>query len=131
MNLVHLRENGPYAFHAEIRLGDKAIGYRATLCRCGQSKNKPFCDSAHLEAKFQATGEPASLETEMLAERGGPLQVEPTLNGPLLVRGNLELCCGTGRVVLRTAEARLCRCGRSRNKPLCDGSHVAAGFRSD
>ena len=27
---------------------------RATLCRCGQSKNKPFCDNSHLEARFRA-----------------------------------------------------------------------------
>jgi len=130
VNLIHLRENGPLAVHADIRLDGKPIGYRATLCRCGQSKNKPFCDSSHIAAKFQATGEPPSLETEMLPERKGPLQVEPTLNGPLKVCGNVEICCGTGRVMLRTTEARLCRCGHSKNKPLCDGSHVAAGFSS-
>lgn len=27
---------------------------RATLCRCGQSQNKPFCDNSHLEAQFRA-----------------------------------------------------------------------------
>ena len=27
---------------------------RAALCRCGQSKNKPFCDNSHLEARFRA-----------------------------------------------------------------------------
>jgi len=26
---------------------------RVTLCRCGQSKNKPFCDGSHVEVKFQ------------------------------------------------------------------------------
>ena len=29
---------------------------RATLCRCGLSKNKPFCDNSHLTAKFEAPG---------------------------------------------------------------------------
>lgn len=29
---------------------------RATLCRCGQSRNKPFCDNEHLRIKFQAPG---------------------------------------------------------------------------
>lgn len=29
---------------------------RATLCRCGLSKNKPFCDNSHLTAKFKAPG---------------------------------------------------------------------------
>jgi CDGSH-type Zn-finger protein len=30
------------------------IRNRATLCRCGQSKNKPFCDSVHAAIKFRA-----------------------------------------------------------------------------
>ncbi|HET7310908.1 MAG TPA: (4Fe-4S)-binding protein [Mycobacteriales bacterium] len=29
---------------------------RATLCRCGLSKNKPFCDNSHLTGKFKAPG---------------------------------------------------------------------------
>jgi len=29
---------------------------RATLCRCGLSKNKPFCDNSHLAGKFHAPG---------------------------------------------------------------------------
>jgi CDGSH-type Zn-finger protein len=44
------------------------------------------------------------------------------------VRGNLEICAGSGRTVARITEARLCRCGQSGNKPFCDLSHLAAGF---
>ena len=44
------------------------------------------------------------------------------------VRGNLEICAGTGRAVARVTEAKLCRCGHSKNKPFCDLSHLAAGF---
>ncbi|TIM35779.1 MAG: iron-binding protein, partial [Mesorhizobium sp.] len=42
VNTVRIRENGPLALHAEIVLGDETF-YRATLCRCGASENKPFC----------------------------------------------------------------------------------------
>jgi uncharacterized Fe-S cluster protein YjdI/CDGSH-type Zn-finger protein len=45
VNTVRLRENGPLAFEAPILLrGEMLEGVRATLCRCGQSQNKPFCD---------------------------------------------------------------------------------------
>jgi len=28
---------------------------RVTLCRCGKSKNKPFCDRSHIAAGFVAS----------------------------------------------------------------------------
>jgi len=62
--------------------------------------------------------------------RDGPVQVVPLADGPLHVHGNLEVCAGTGHTIARITEARLCRCGQSRNKPFCDGSHVAAGFQA-
>jgi uncharacterized Fe-S cluster protein YjdI/CDGSH-type Zn-finger protein len=31
---------------------------RATLCRCGQSRHKPFCDNQHLKVEFKAPGVP-------------------------------------------------------------------------
>jgi CDGSH-type Zn-finger protein/uncharacterized Fe-S cluster protein YjdI len=128
VNLIRVRENGPLAVHAAILLRREPVGYRATLCRCGQSRNKPYCDGAHAAAGFTATGEPGTLDTTMLAVRDGPLEIQPLKNGPLHVSGNLELCSGTGRAVLRTTETRLCRCGQSQNKPFCDGSHAGAGF---
>ena len=54
----------------------------------------------------------------------------PTTDGPLQVRGNMEIISGTGRVVARIESARLCRCGASNTKPFCDGSHERIGFRS-
>ncbi|MFY0080376.1 CDGSH iron-sulfur domain-containing protein, partial [Acinetobacter baumannii] len=71
INLVQLRENGPIGFRAELLLDGQPIGYRATLCRCGASKNKPFCDGSHNAIHFQATGEPATKDSQPLAERGG------------------------------------------------------------
>jgi CDGSH-type Zn-finger protein/uncharacterized Fe-S cluster protein YjdI len=128
VNTLRVRENGPYAVHAPIVLAGADDGHRATLCRCGQSRRKPWCDGSHVGAAFQASGEPPTGATEALAVRDGPLHVTPLANGPLQVQGNLEICAGTGRTVARITEARLCRCGQSRNKPFCDLSHVAAGF---
>jgi len=43
----------------EVRREDSTIEVlpRATLCRCGASNHKPFCDNEHLKVGFQAPGE--------------------------------------------------------------------------
>jgi CDGSH-type Zn-finger protein/uncharacterized Fe-S cluster protein YjdI len=131
VNTVRVRENGPLAVEAELLIGGQPQpNPRATLCRCGQSQSKPFCDSSHVAAAFVATGEPAAATFIALEVRNGPLDVRPLPNGPLRVVGNLELVSGTGRTFNKLSEAYLCRCGHSKNKPYCDGSHKAAGFEA-
>lgn len=130
VNLSSIRESGPYAFKGQLELDGEPIGYRATLCRCGASRNKPFCDGSHHDVGFSATGEPPSGKTDALAVRNGVLAIDPQLNGPLSVRGNLEITSGTGRVVARVTTAKLCRCGGSATKPFCDGTHAKIGFKS-
>jgi CDGSH-type Zn-finger protein/uncharacterized Fe-S cluster protein YjdI len=130
VNLLSIREAGPYAVRAQMLLDGEPADFRATLCRCGASKNKPFCDGSHHEVAFSASGEPATGKADMLPVRDGPLAIEPEPDGPLAVRGNLEITSGTGRVVARLTSARLCRCGGSANKPFCDGTHASIGFRS-
>lgn len=44
-------------------------------------------------------------------------------NGPYIVKGETELLDGEGKVVQASSELHLCRCGLSKNKPFCDGSH--------
>jgi CDGSH-type Zn-finger protein len=128
VNTVRLRENGPLAVHAEIVLGGETL-FRATLCRCGASQNKPFCDNSHIKAGFSATGEPPLKEAPAtLDARNGPLTITPTTNGPLKVEGNAEIVTGTGHTIDRTTRTFLCRCGHSANKPFCDGSHKRVGF---
>lgn len=131
VNTVNLREDGPYAVKAPIVLDGVEIGYRATLCRCGASKNKPFCDGSHKDIGFKVTGEPETRESEPLVVRDGPLTITPQSNGPLQVDGNLEICAGTGRNIDRVQTARLCRCGGSKTKPFCDNTHLKIGFKSD
>lgn len=132
VNTLRIRENGPLAIEAEVQIaGQPQATPRATLCRCGHSKNKPFCDGAHVAAGFTASGEPAAKDAAALESRNGPLNVQPQPNGPLLVTGNLEIVSGTGRTTDRTTRTWLCRCGQSQKKPYCDGSHKAAGFVAD
>ncbi|MBI3440153.1 MAG: CDGSH iron-sulfur domain-containing protein [Proteobacteria bacterium] len=131
VNLIRVLEGGPNAFRGDLRIDGDPIGYRATLCRCGASKNKPYCDGSHHEIHFDATGEPPTGEnTAMLEVRDGPIDIVPETDGPLMVRGNMELVSGTGRMLARLTTARFCRCGHSQNKPFCDGAHAKIGFKS-
>ena len=97
VNLLRIRENGPLAFEAPLLVrGIAEPTPRATLCRCGASANKPYCDGSHTAAGFTATGEPAIKEFVELEARNGPVEVSPQPNGPLKVVGNLEVISGTG-----------------------------------
>lgn len=55
-------------------------------------------------------------------------------DGPLYLRGNIEIQNAEGETLLEDTRVALCRCGASENKPLCDDSHeqidfnAAAGF---
>ena len=129
VNLAAVREAGPYAFRGDLRLSGAPAGFRVTLCRCGASHNKPYCDGSHHDVGFRASGEPPTGVADMLPVRDGLLAIQPEANGPLQVQGNLEITSGTGRVVARVQAARLCRCGGSQTKPFCDGTHAKIGFR--
>lgn len=51
-------------------------------------------------------------------------------NGPALVKGEFRLK-EKGEWVAKNGPVALCRCGHSKNKPYCDGSHKAADFRAE
>ena len=54
--------------------------------------------------------------------------IVPMPNGPLYVRGQLQLRSADADVTIDDVRLALCRCGQSRNKPFCDNSHRDAGF---
>lgn len=128
VNVIRVLENGPLMVAADLRIEGHEPRIRATLCRCGDSKNKPFCDGRHKASNFTATGEPLTEDSEPLEVRDGPLEITPFPDGPLGVSGNVEICAGTGRTLKRVKKTALCRCGASKNKPYCDGSHRKIGF---
>lgn len=131
VNTIRILENGPLAVHADMQIDKLQSLCRATLCRCGASQNKPFCDGSHKTAGFKATGEPSTQESEPLKERGGRLNISQAQNGPLMLDGNMEIIAGTGRTLLRTQQTALCRCGASKSKPYCDGSHFKVNFTTE
>ena len=58
--------------------------------------------------------------------------IKPMKDGPLVAQGipNLQDPVGTDVKPEKPASG-LCRCGQSKNKPFCNGSHSVAGFSSD
>lgn len=171
------------------------------LCRCGHSKNKPFCDGTHAAIGFDGT-ETAGSEPHLrhprvirgpdlelldyeglcaharfcmraggiwdlvkkpggqdardtaveeacncpsgrlvLTDRKTGLPIEPALaksiviveyparseHGPLWVRGAIPVISADGKPYTVRNRLTLCRCGKSRNKPFCDGRHAEQG----
>lgn len=134
-NTVSVAYNGPLFVRGDLDIDGApddvpGLKFRAALCRCGHSKNKPFCDNSHDDAGFRdygavgETGEPS-------AETGGTLTIKAVKDGPVLLKGNVTISGGSGRDSWSGKQVALCRCGASVNKPFCDGSHKKAGFSSD
>ncbi len=134
-NTINVAYNGPLFVRGDLQIEgapDDAPGlkFRAALCRCGQSKNKPFCDNSHEKAGFKDYGAVGDTgETDV--DSGGPLTIKAVKAGPLIVSGNVKIIASSGRSTWQGAKAGLCRCGASENKPFCDGSHKKIGFESD
>ena len=203
---VTVTKDGPYRVEGAPPLRDAAgedvsrTG-PAFLCRCGQSRNKPFCDGSHKRVGFDGT-EAASRDTieerrdtyegdgiavyddrRRCAHAGActdglpeafKLRVEPWIdaraapaaavaatvdrcpsgalahaaapgaepaeepmdpsigavrNGPYRLRGGVQVVAADGTPYERRNRQTLCRCGQSKNKPFCDGSHWYAGFK--
>lgn len=68
----------------------------------------------------------------IVGEQAGPeVTITPYRDGPLLVRGPVRFVDQDGEeIAIDRKVVALCRCGKSRIKPLCDGTHKLAGFRA-
>lgn len=63
--------------------------------------------------------------------RARPVRITPCPDGPLLVRGAVELVSPDGETVApRRRTVALCRCGGTGTPPWCDGTHKVNGFRT-
>jgi CDGSH-type Zn-finger protein/uncharacterized Fe-S cluster protein YjdI len=128
-NSVTLAADGPLYVRGRLKVGDAPVEQRVALCRCGASRNKPYCDRSHADAGFRHDGAlaPAGEASAGVAAEGVELVVAPTKNGPLHCTGSMTLV-GTDGTRVVTGETWLCRCGGSKRKPFCDGTHRRIGF---
>lgn len=134
-NVVTVVYNGPLYVHGDLEIDGAArdmtgVSFRAALCRCGASKNKPFCDNSHEAAGFKDYGAVGESGDGFDAP-GGKLEVKKAPHGPLLLSGSFAIVAASGRKAWKGKKAALCRCGHSSNKPFCDGSHKDAGFEAE
>lgn len=132
-NVVVIAPDGPVYIRGDVELegaNGQGVPTRVALCRCGESKNKPFCDNTHVSAGFKDLG-PVGEKGKGLEARGGKLEVKLAKNGPLLLSGNMTIRAGSGRDAWQGTKCALCRCGQSKNKPFCDGTHSTVGFVAD
>jgi CDGSH-type Zn-finger protein len=176
-----------------------------SLCRCGRSKNKPFCDGSHVKSRFDGTEtcgtekyidnvelsqgpaldltysatyciearfchrglgaweyaddslDPVSKKTAIEEacncpsgalvawDKGSNKPIEPELerslslvenislkkSGPIWVKGGITIESADGINYEVRNRMTLCRCGKSKNKPLCDGAHNKIGFKAE
>lgn len=56
------------------------------------------------------------------------VQLRFSENGPILLKGEIEITNADGVVVKTESTAAYCRCGLSDTKPYCNGAHVASKF---
>jgi CDGSH-type Zn-finger protein len=59
-----------------------------------------------------------------------PVEISPISNGPLFVSGGIPVERSDGEPSECQNRLSLCRCGKSANKPLCDGTHIDIGFEA-
>lgn len=136
-NIGRVASNGPVYLEGDLRLqlpdGSVLQETRVALCRCGASKNKPFCDNSHIEAGFEDQGAVAERPVGRSGEEmdQAPLEIRVIANGPLVYRGPMEVHSADDKGSGAGVKGSLCRCGASQNKPYCDGSHAAVGFHDD
>ena len=133
-NVIVVMPDGPLYVRAdavmlspekEVTLEDTRIA----LCRCGQSASKPFCDNSHRRTRFRDPGR--LQENKLLTDDPPPdtlrLSITANRNGSYRLQGPLTIHFLDGTDVTGN-RCSLCRCGQSKNKPFCDGTHKEIGF---
>ncbi|MBX3066910.1 MAG: CDGSH iron-sulfur domain-containing protein [Anaerolineae bacterium] len=134
INTITLWRNGPLEVRGDLDIVGATVDVRgetrATLCRCGASQNKPFCDNSHLSSGFEAV-EQTVMATSPSAEQGGKLTITPTTNGSLHLEGKLQIYNEAGELIFTGDDVWLCRCGGSGDKPFCDSTHERNGFAAE
>jgi CDGSH-type Zn-finger protein len=121
---------------AEARFCDRAGGLWNLVNSCDDSQTRALAEE---EAMLCPSGRYVFCDTvtdsphEPDLEASIVLIEDPSLgvSGPLFVRGGIPVFSANGEPYEVRNRVTLCRCGNSKNKPFCDGSHIKAEFRDE
>jgi CDGSH-type Zn-finger protein/uncharacterized Fe-S cluster protein YjdI len=107
--------------------------FRLTLCRCGMTRNQPFCDNSHMRRGWRSGSANEPNKTPPPPRDGAvnqPTSVVPREDASLELRGDIRIYDSERRPLAEAGRVLLCRCGNSSNKPFCDSSHERSEFCS-
>ena len=133
-NQITVSSDGPLFVRGDVHIVDAEDqtllrDTRVALCRCGHSRNKPLCDGSHEKSEFRSSG---ALTDAHLSQGDGQtpepdeLKIKAVDPGPLKITGSAELRSEGSNECCHVRVGALCCCGRSSNKPFCDGTHNLA-----
>src|ERR1700730_2157157 len=88
------------------------------------------CPSGALSYSMNQTTDhgPRTTEREVVAEENSIVEIQILPNGPISIKNSCLIKHSDGREERKEANPCLCRCGASKTKPYCDGSHKRTGF---
>lgn len=87
------------------------------------------CPSGRLIAWDKRTGK--AIEPKFEPSIGLVEDPQNNVSGPVWLRGGIPIESADGEQYEARNRVTLCRCGRSENKPFCDGTHISAKFSDD
>lgn len=87
------------------------------------------CPSGRLVAYDKLTKQP--IEIAYKPSIGVLQDPQRGVSGPLWVKGNIPVESADGEIYEVRNRITLCRCGKSKNKPYCDASHVSSRFKAN
>lgn len=120
-------------FCARVRFCHLSGGTWANTQRSDNPESKKLaiqtacnCASGRLVAWDKKTKKP--IENKYEPSIGLVEDPQKKVSGPIWLKGGVQLVCADGTNYEKRNRITLCRCGKSNNKPFCDGSHIDAGF---
>jgi len=134
-NSIMVRPDGPLVCKGDIAItlvnaeGELILtDNEFALCRCGLSKNKPYCDGTHKTEGIKMAQSFSDEREEDIKEIKGALTITVKNNAMYSINGPVTIFSRDGLSKTTRTKAALCRCGQSEKKPFCDAKHKKCGF---